>query len=871
MTPVPFTNLHFAFLAPYLDTGHRLDNLPTAVQGASATSVRLTATTPGIYLFQIRLDQQYIVARLQVHRTIESWWFGAESITTAQDQFAHAQPSIFARFSDDTDTGADLIGDITGHGFVQLTSTDASTFTVTGQGRLLGLKPTDPGADNDHIPKVRGQFLGATAAIPVRVVDYNTPRTDLQAVAAPGYAQAPDRQNLLFLAEGFLNEDRDLFDKIVARVQQELFTKQRHQPYGLLKDSFNVFKHFLPSRQRALTPAFRVLDRPLVQNGKQVLPQGAPFPPDDPFPNTFSPQQLVAFVGLPRRGENRDPAVLRNLWRAQGLTAPPSTFNPDNVSDDLIRAWQQESPGIVQARDTVFGLQLGRRLADRASSRFPDGIHQDQPPGDDGTMTMAVFVKRLYEFWNPQRVAHREIRNDPRRHPPELYALADQKAQTEPTNPNNAVARLFGGLQFSAAGHTFPIGQQWAPKDTQFQRSRGLVAIIVLDDFHSGRNINNFSMTAQSVNGKTVLSVAYTNPSDPRELPRTVDGVSVDFDDVINKVGHEIGHSFNLGDENEDFPGAEPRDPAGAVDQDLAGFDNIAILASIKPRPPQTVPPSPATSPIDPDRVKWLTLPRMAFSSRVVTPTDNLPNGNILVTIDPADVGQWVQARADFPNLLVSLRLITIDGLPNQQLPLGDLIEGLSIVGDIDESAGQITLTGAAIPKPTPTFFAGSVLFVPLGNNTGTPLLAADRKVLAHMRSTLQPLNPNKDKTKASNVPEDPESFDGFRAPCKAYRVIGVYEGALHQAAGRYRPAGACKMRNHATEDSDPGSTTTGGTVVTISGFKRGKDENRNKDDGAEYCFVCKWLIVNRVDPGMHRILSDKFYPTAKSSEDDDI
>jgi hypothetical protein len=31
------------------------------------------------------------------------------------------------------------------------------------------------------------------------------------------------------------------------------------------------------------------------------------------------------------------------------------------------------------------------------------------------------------------------------------------------------------------------------------------------------------------------------------------------------------------------------------------------------------------------------------------------------------------------------------------------------------------------------------------------------------------------------------------------------------------------------------------------------------ENDAGEFCFVCKWLIVNRVDPGYHSVLSARF------------
>jgi hypothetical protein len=53
----------------------------------------------------------------------------------------------------------------------------------------------------------------------------------------------------------------------------------------------------------------------------------------------------------------------------------------------------------------------------------------------------------------------------------------------------------------------------------------------------------------------------------------------------------------------------------------------------------------------------------------------------------------------------------------------------------------------------------------------------------------------------------------------------------------QYRPAGACKMR-----------------------------DNKNTGGEGEFCFVCKYLIVNRVDPGMHDVLDHRYYPTAKKN-----
>jgi hypothetical protein len=43
------------------------------------------------------------------------------------------------------------------------------------------------------------------------------------------------------------------------------------------------------------------------------------------------------------------------------------------------------------------------------------------------------------------------------------------------------------------------------------------------------------------------------------------------------------------------------------------------------------------------------------------------------------------------------------------------------------------------------------------------------------------------------------------------------------------------------------------------------KASDEGTGDG-EFCHVCKYLIVNRVDPGLHAILDRNYYPAAKKN-----
>lgn len=828
------------FFAPHNEPRHRFENLPTVARSADDTNYEVTSATPGVYLFQVRaLSGSYIVGRLQVHDRIVDWWFGNDSITTAKDPtIGHAQPSVYAKFSDDP-TGTDLIGDITGHGYFSLTSSDQSKVVVTADGRLRGVEktgepanPNDP-ADPNRLPTVSGTFLGRTNALPVRVVDYGEGRPDLQVVrGVPTVAQVADRHNILFVPEGFRAADKDLFDKIVEQTTHDMFSKPRHEPYGLLERNFNVFKAFVPSRDNAVTTGFRVTDTDTVTTTPvRVLKAGTPIPYDDRVsanPNVYTLSELIAVVGLPMRNEQRQ--NLPETWASQDL----ANLRADKVDAVLVEAWKrQQSVGILHARDTFFGLQIGRRLADRRSGRSNPPVTRPANGDQAGDRDLQRFIARMYEFYGNQEIANRTLLPDSRRHPPELFASLDDTNAALPT------FRYIGGLRYLDN----PVGQSWAPNDAVFQKDRGLVALIVLDDFHAGTNINNFSVTAQTVNSVGTISVLPRNQDPPqndqREKRRDPGEIKADFGKVTDTVAHELGHSFNLADEYEDTGGDSSQDANVTVD---VAQDNVAIIGFVRDN--QT------PRGIDPDKVKWLGLPRMLISSRLLA--DSVPvAGGIRVAVDPTETGQWVLAKLDLPGR-VSISTVHFGPAPaNQQLGLtpgtNQTVAGLSIVGEVDEASATITLAGPALPNPAPTFQRGSVLYVPQVNSFDVPLLAVEQKVLSHLRSTHRPLNQDRSTDPANNKNDDPESIDGFSAPCKSFRLIGVYEGAGHFGGGRYRPAGACKMR----DSSIPGGTFT-------------------PDKGGAFCFVCKWLIVNRVDPGMHALLNEKFYPEAKKNEDDD-
>jgi hypothetical protein len=820
---VPVTNqCVFEFFAPFNAVGSRLNNVPSI----DANTGRVTATTPGVYLFQVRVSGHYLVGRLQVHDAILGWWFGNSSITTAVDtRFAHAQPSIYASFT--ADVGTDPVGDITGHGYVPLTSASPAV-VVSPEGRLRGVTPGPGSVD------VSGTFLGTTHTLPVRVVDYGLARNQLDTVRVADMANAGDIHNMLFIAEGFRDTDADrkTFDEIVTKVADEMFTKPRHQPYPLLQGSINVWKAYMPSQQHVMTCAYHINELPSEGN---VLPAGYPIPYNGhPKGDTtkYTVEELVRRVGLPLSNQTGDRTALVPLWTTQNL----DDFNAAKVDDDLIKAWKAEkTTGILEARDTFLGFKLGARPADRLSGvDFPP---VSRPAADNGNAALRAFVKRVYEFY--AFYATRLLLMDPRRHPPELFVEGD-------TSPGNAVLRYVAGLHARSAPNP-NIGAVWQPDPTglTFRRSRGFVAVIAHEGLHGGANLTNSTMTSTTLSSARHMRFAVVPSGQERVMRRTPpDVIPTDVDEIINTVAHEFGHSFNLLDEYEDYGG-----PDGGADfhVDHAG-DNITRLGFIFAN--GTV--DPLTNrvhfndlTIDVNKVKWLSLMRMQRSD-VLIKNAELVDQVIKLTIDKRFISGWVKAKKD--NLRLFLRAPDITPL-GQQLPLqGDPTHFLADleIGAIDEALGTILLAATGLPPiGSPVFQRGAVLFVPRRRPAPDlrPLLVVEQEVLDFLTEKKTPLNDDTNTANVNKDEDDPMRIPQFAAPCKAYTMIGVYEGANQYAAQNYRPAGLCKMR----KASDAGT-----------------------GDG-EFCHVCKWLIVNRVNPGLHAILDDGYFPAAKGRVPDPI
>ncbi|ANN19114.1 hypothetical protein SD37_28150 [Amycolatopsis orientalis] len=797
----PASNPVFDFLAPHNPVGHRFKDVPKV-----ASNGVVSATKVGVYLFQVRVGKQFLVGRLQVHTQLQNWWFGNDSITTALDvNVAHAQPSIYARFT--PGEPVDEVGDITGHGYVQLVSQEPNKVAIGAEGRLRGLVATP---DEPEAVTIDGTFPGLPGkSVGAFVVDYDRPR-DVREIRISDTSNVGEMQNILFLSEGFRQADlaeSGSYSAIVESVVKDMFKLRRHEPYGMLQQRFNVFSRGEGWLQNGVTTGFRVTNRKTSQDQGFPIPYNGPIHPDDRNKPIYPMDEFVARVGLPIPGDKHDKRYFLQLWASQSL----HDFKPEKVSDKLFDGWKEHhSKGILFARDTFFGFQIGRRWADRLFDASAQAV--DPPASDDvSDPKLKPFIARVYGFYRTS--ATRALSLDPRRHPPELYAGPRQE------NPQTSFMRYVRGLRYETAA----IGDVWVPSEV-FKRSRGLIAVIVNDPLSGGTNINAKTVAVQTVDASQgVFYEDARSNEDPgvmrRNLPPQISFVPGRVTDVVT---HEFGHSFNLADEYEDAGSTNDAPDAGSAVEKSA--DNVTRLGVVRVG---------TTRAIDAAKVKWTALPRIEKSARLVKASVDDAGRGIKVFIDPRRIRDWSGFKGTADR--VYLRKIAPTAL-GVQLPLGtspaEYVPELSVV-DVDPSNGGLTLKGATMPQPSQYagFAAGSLLYVPM-KRSGQALSVVREDVLAFLKTTKKPMNSDPNHVDANTGPDIPLPIGGVDPGFLPRGLLGVYEGADHWPGGNYRPAGECKMR----------------------------DQSALGDSG-QFCHVCKWLIVNRVDPAWHAWLEDRFYP----------
>jgi hypothetical protein len=503
----------------------------------------------------------------------------------------------------------------------------------------------------------------------------------------------------------------------------------------------------------------------------------------------------------------------------RGITIASRFVPPRNGSPATNRGvWEGGLPvpnAVSLTRDTTFGLMFGSRLSTSVATR-------QSTPG-----TAAV------RFSQPD--VARVIQPDERRL--DRFGFDSQRS-FDPAPPDITFA-IFIKKYLQAAGHTV------TPNDR--------VAFLVDDDIYGGLHVNVldvplelFPMVALSVGDD---SEARNVAAAGRLFDRTIRGASLNADQVGSIFAHELAHSYGLGDEYE--RGHRSRtytnQPAHVLEE-LERYENIQHDLSLR-IPEPVPPPNPrlgplrgdptanlAASRLDVTRIKWNIhrVKKLSASTAIAA----VATGHRL-TVAAGQAARWAPGERAF--LRNSLRVPK-----NVRQEPRTLAIAVEIVAT--NPAGNTVDVRAAAGTDLAPLGAAPLLYLPVTNDKGAQLGLIDPAVLAHL-ATHGPFP----KGSPCDGPPGLEEYDNdrdcppiedFSRPSVNADAIGLYEGALDFSCDIYRPAGRCKMRKF---DSREIEDTTGRVV-------------KYKPVVVSFCFVCKYILVDKLDPAQHEGL-DSEYP----------
>jgi hypothetical protein len=706
-----------------------------------------------------------IVARIWVHTKIDEWWIGNNRASVHEGE-ADLLLTAYAKFDDTNE------GDISGHGFAAFSAPAGANATVDTGGRVTGVTPGNA--------TIRGTLIGVDHDVVVTVVPS---RSTLRPIVEPVRVSGPmdQRRNVLFLAEGFT--DRAAFATLVQKVVDRLVSNKVHEPYHILRDDMNYWLAFEPSQENGITPGPRV-----NINGLMFLPDPLITPPH------FTFSEFVATVGLP---DNELAGLERTAVDARLQADFPTTFQPARLENAVFDAWQLwENTGILQARDSQYGLMYGTRPGDRSFTADPkqadNSWYLDPIPGSTllpdrrrSTPNLAGWFHGFYQW---------------------LGSLRTKKGASDPDHV---------------------IGPRWA-RDADDQ---GLVFFLCNDEVY-GAFSHGFNYAAAAID----LKNSFTNTTFAGRVfdhdPNTSGAL---IEALVATVAHELGHHFFLGDEYEGD--ASRTTVVQAEVPDIEINDNLTTAFVLT---------AGATGPFNPGLLKWDRLLRIDRASRLAGPATNGPGANILVPLAAGEGRRWTPGE----NVFVRTRNINVvtnaNTLFNRYPPYrrhavaqrGAQVE--AVTGDV------VTVSGGHLGA-SEAFPAGSTLFVGRPNKARTAFLTA---VLPGVRTFMQgpPAGPVIGKAAgqcafpATFLLTLPPPIPGIVLTADDRpRVIGLYEGAARFNCGAFRPAPVCKMRNHMW-------------LPALSAPPRTQRLH------FRFCFVCRYSIVNEVNPRRHPELN-ALYP----------
>jgi fructose-specific component phosphotransferase system IIB-like protein len=738
--------------------------------------------------------------RVHVHDpNITEIWLTPATLTIHQGA-DECRFTVLARFDDE------CVADITDWDLAQFTFniSDQSAVKVLARGKLQAVTP---GVSSDVTATLKITTPAITKTTPPAKVftrkSWAETANNAQVVFVAGKT-APNpndldsvksvvdsAMNILFVAEGFRQEQRGDFNNYVAIIAQELRTQPYLMPFPILKDSINFWSVFVPSQEDSVT----LLGDYFFTTGKSAALVPRPRVPES-GEKAWKIDAMIHEVGLPAKEDLEFPLLSSQVLHWQKLYGTKVT--EEHTTAFFYKWWLALLNRLpLNERDTAFGMTLGERTRVSYGGRVPTHLLSAQCQRRASDASIATFVENLTFGKAPS--------GDLRNH----------------------------------------IGATWkSPKG----KDAGLVCFICQSDRLGGtQNPQRYftSSTGQS---------EFITLRPPAGLGRSFETAAMEKHSrtvVASNVAHECGHALGLGDE---YGGNQ-----GVISASVLDVGNLLAKTDITTT--TTNPSTGATSTVfnKTKDIKWL-WPRV-IKSGVLAKLPERSETGFRVTLRKGHssafrVGDMVWFR-EWPVVHVASRDPFL-GLPRSmglvyKVKLQD-DGGVNV--DLEDSSGAVVdldaeVTGVDTGGTGPVHWADIIrgLFSQTGKyalicprtEAGVELKLIAPPIFNHIQS-YGPLSaePGFDPAlcvSTGNAPsiQSPTNLPTLSNAKKliAADIIGIFEGGGYHDCGVYRPAGRCKMRS--------------GTRKLVP-----------------FCHVCRYLIVDRVDPTKHFDLDEiyaKEYP----------
>ncbi|HKF00132.1 MAG TPA: hypothetical protein VKG45_14525 [Actinomycetes bacterium] len=386
-----------------------------------------------------------------------------------------------------------------------------------------------------------------------------------------------------------------------------------------------------------------------------------------------------------------------------------------------------------------------------------------------------------------------------------------------------------------------PVGATWAKGG----KDDDMVVILGRTDRLGGSN--NWR-TANEDDGHYVCMTL--RDEDEHRLVAAANGVDVDPQDVPGTVvahtwttvAHELAHSLTVTDE---YGGLGP-----ITDKEA---DALVTIANAQPRKELLVGGNLDTQPL-----KWRWWQRLEKAGLLAAGPVAGAGGSFTLALRPG------HARPFRPGDVVRLRTRALvpppspAGSPPPAPPPPGTFPTVSDrlqVLDVDPAGDVVTAApvppGALVPA---TFPAGSLVMAPVRGpaaaGLGDDLMLAAASVRARIDATDNPLNafhgdpPNRPCPGIAATPTPASNFQIVpvdltpRPPRFSSWIVGAYEGAKRYDCDVYRPTGICVMRVY-----------------------RYRPEPGRRTRAAEFCPVCRYAMVDLLDPTRHGRIDRDYAP----------